>query len=91
MKSHWTQILRTNRLKEFGIKCKGNGCENNIGIKCDNNMITNEPDLAELFNNYFVNVASILKEPILNSEFERLNNFVQSNVPSDIEFKIQVL
>ena len=27
---------------EFRIHCKGNGCENNVGIKCDNNMITNE-------------------------------------------------
>ena len=55
--------------KEFGINCKGDGCESNFGIKCDNNMITNESDLAELFNNYFVNVASKLKEPIINSEF----------------------
>ena len=66
--------------KEFGINCKGNGCENNL--------IINESDLAELFDNYFVNVASKLKEPIIDSEFERLNNFVQSNIPSDIEFKI---
>ena len=50
-------------------------------------MITNESDLAELFNNYFVNLASKLKEPITNSELERLNNFVQSKLPSDIEFK----
>ena len=53
--------------KEFGINCKRNGGENNFGIKCDNNMITNESDLAELFNNYFVNVASKLKEPVINS------------------------
>ena len=74
--------------KEFGINCKGNGCENNFGIKCDNNTIKNESDLAELFNNYLVNEASKLKEPIINSEFERLNNFVQSKIPSDTEFKI---
>ena len=64
--------------KEFGINCKRNGCENKFGIKCDNNIITNESDLAELFINYFVNIASKLKEPIINSAFERLNNFVQS-------------
>ena len=25
--------------KEFGINCKGNGCENNFSIKCDNNTV----------------------------------------------------
>ena len=72
----------------FGINCKGGGCENNIGIKCDNHMIINQSDLAEHFNNYFVNVESKLKESIINSDFERLNNFVLSKLPSDIEFKI---
>ena len=47
--------------KEFGINCKGNGCENNFGIKCVLNTIKNESDLAELFNNYLVNEASKLK------------------------------
>ena len=56
------------------------------GIRCDNNTITNESDLAELFNKYFIYEASKLKEPIIDSEFERLNNFVQLNIPSDIEF-----
>ena len=74
--------------KEFGIKSKGNDGENNFAIKSENDMITNESDLAEHFNNYFVNVASNLKEPIVNSEFERLNTFVQSKVPNDVEFKI---
>ena len=55
-------------------------------------MITNDSDLAELYNNYFVNVASRkLKEPIVNSEFERLNTNVQSKEPNDVEFKIKYL
>ena len=74
--------------KKFGTKSKGNDGENNFAIKSENDMITNESDLAEHFNNYFVNVASNLKEPIVNSEFERLNTFVQSKVPNDVEFKI---
>ena len=77
--------------KEFGINCKRSGCENKFGIKCDNNIITNESDLAELFINYFVNVASKLKEPIINPAFERLNNFGQSKALSDIEFKIPLI
>ena len=51
-------------------------------------IITAESDLAKIFNNYFVNVASKLKEPILNSEFEHLNMFVESKVPNNTEFEI---
>ena len=36
-------------------------------------MITRETDLAELFNDYFVNVASNLKEPVTLSDNELLN------------------
>ena len=74
--------------KEFGLKGKGNDNENNFAIKCEDNIITAESDLAILFNNYFVNVASKLQEPIINSEFEYLNTFVESKVPNDVEFKI---
>ena len=73
------------------MKSKGNDSENNFAIKSENDMITNDSDLAENFNNYFVNVVSNLKEPIVNSEFERLNTFVQSKVPNDVEFKIPLI
>ena len=36
-------------------------------------------------------MASNLKEQIVNSEFERLNTFVQSKVPNDVEFKIPLI
>ena len=74
--------------KEFGINGRVKDNENTFGIKCESGMITNETDLTKHFNNYFVNVASKLKEPIINSEFEHLNTFVQSKVPSNVEFKI---
>ena len=74
--------------KELGLKGKGNDNENIFAIKCEDNIITAESDLAKLFNNYFVNVASKLQEPIINSEFEYLNTFVESKVPNDVEFKI---
>ena len=74
--------------KEFGMKGKGNSGENNLGIKCENELITKESELADIFNNYFVNIASKLKEPIVDSEFEELNMFVQSKVPNNVEFDI---
>ena len=74
--------------KEFGVKDKGNDGVQNFGLKCENDLITNESELTEMFNNYFVNVASKLKEPIVNSDFGRLTNFVQSKVPVGVEFEI---
>ena len=72
----------------LNFKFKGNDNENNLAIKCEDKIITAETDLAKLFNNYFMNVASKLQEPIMNSEFEYLNTFVESKVPNDVEFKI---
>ena len=74
--------------KAFGINGRVKDNENTFGIKCESGMITNETDLTQHFNNYFVNVASKLKEPNINSEFEHRNTFVQSKVPSKVKFKI---
>ena len=73
---------------EFGINGRGKDNENTFCIECEKGMLTNEKDLTQHFNNYFENVASKLKEPIVNSEFEHLKTFVQSKVPSNVEFKI---
>ena len=40
------------------------------------------------FNSYFVNVAANLKEPITPSNFEILNDYVNSKLPSSTEFII---
>ena len=49
--------------KELGANLKENSCESNINIKLGEQLITNELDLSELFNHYFVTVASNLKDP----------------------------
>ena len=36
--------------------------------------------MTEVFNSYFVNVASNLKEPIVPSNFEVLNEYVNSKI-----------
>ena len=74
--------------KELGANRKTNSSESNINIKQGEQMITNETDLFELFNDYFVNVASNLKEPVTLSDNELLNNFVQSKVPTTTKFNI---
>ena len=65
-------------------------CQNasKFSLKLDGQIIKNESDLSEFFNNYFINIASKLKEPIVETDFEPLNNFVSSKVPTDIDFEI---
>ena len=41
-----------------------------------------------MFCNYDIFTNS---EQIVNSEFDNLNNFVQSKVPTDVEFKIPLI
>ena len=65
------------------MKNKKNDKTINSKIKLEENVITNESEVAEVFNNYFTNIASKLKEPIINSDFELLNSFIGSKVPSN--------
>ena len=51
-------------------------------------FITNEADIARIFNNFFIDIALKLKEPTLPADFEILNNFVCDKVPYDVDFKI---
>ena len=69
---------------ELGANHKENSCESNINIKIGEQLITNESDLSELFNHYFVTFASNLKEPITLSDNELLINFIQSKVPKPL-------
>ena len=59
-----------------------------FSLKLNDQIISNKSDLSEIFNNYFINIASKLKEPNPRTDFESLNNFVSSKVLTDIEFQI---
>ena len=76
--------------KELGANGKGSKDSPNINLKLGDRLVTNESDLTEIFNSHFVNVASNLKEPSIPSDFEIINNFVQSKVPSNTEFQISL-
>ena len=43
-----------------------------------------------MFNSYFVNIATTLKEPIIPSDFETLRTFVTSKVPTNTKFNISL-
>ena len=74
--------------KEFGMNNKERQNASKFSLKLDDKIITNESDLSEIFNNYFINTASKLKKPIVETDFEPLNNYVSSKVPTDIYFEI---
>ena len=57
---------------------KGSSKVNNFEIKKDNNIISDDQDIANVFNEYFVNIPSKLTEPIQPSDFELLHYFVDS-------------
>ena len=58
--------------KELGANGKGSNSELNINIKKDDKFVQKESELTDLFNSYFVNIATNLKEPIIPSDFETL-------------------
>ena len=74
--------------KELGANQKGNAREPNLNIKICQHLITNESDLTQQFNEDFINIASKLKEPLLLSDNEILNNYFQSKVPLNTQFSI---
>ena len=59
--------------KEFRMKNKEVENMSNFNIQLEDKVITNESDLAEVFENYFINIGSKLKEPNLNSDFDTSN------------------
>ena len=54
----------------------------------DNNFITDTTEIADTLNDYFVNIASKLKEPIENCHFKELKEHIDSKIPDNIYFKL---
>ena len=77
--------------KEFGASCKkgeGNDC---LHIKAGDSVISNDFDLAENSNDYFINVASNLKEPIEQSPFNELKEHVNAKLSEGVHFELPEL
>ena len=50
--------------------------ENAFGIKINEQVILSEKMIADHFNEFFINIASNLKQPLKPSHIEKLNNFI---------------
>ena len=74
--------------KEFGAygkKCNENGC---LKIKVGEDIISNDFDLAESFNDYFINVAANLKAPIEKNNFDDLRELIRLKIPDNVVFEL---
>ncbi|WAR04353.1 hypothetical protein MAR_019722 [Mya arenaria] len=78
--------------KEHGASTKKtNNCNLIKNIHKDGIDITDNQDIANTFNKFFVNVAANLKEPIPTSNFNKVNDFVKTKVPDHIYFHIPLI
>ena len=74
--------------QQFGTGGKKGAAENILGIKDEEQVITNEQVIADHFNDFFINVASNLKQPLKPSNFEKLNSYINSKISNDVSFEI---
>ena len=74
--------------KEFRTSRKTGAKGTILGLKENDRLISDENEKANVFNKYFVNVASQLKEPVEHSDFKHITEYVDSKVPSNTIFSI---
>ena len=74
--------------KEVGAG-KGPQNQSSVGsIKKGETLIEEPTEIADEFNDFFVNVASKLKEPTTSTSHEKLKEFCQEKLPSGMKFEI---
>ena len=74
--------------QQFGASSTKGSAENILGIKHVEQVITHEKLTDDHFNEFFINVASDLKQPLKPSNFEKLNSFIDSKITNDVSFQI---
>ena len=74
--------------KEFGASRKRATSEMINGLKENGQHISDDKEMANLFNKYFVNIAAQLKGPVEKPDFKHIKEFVDSKVPTNESFSI---
>ena len=57
-------------------------------MKVDNNTIEDSSEMANEFNNFFVNIATKLKEPVIHTNHDKLSDFCRDRLSPDTKFSI---
>ena len=77
-----------NIFKEFGANNKKFDENSCLKIKSGDDIISDEFNLAERFNDYFINIAANLKEPIVESNFDDLQEHISQKIPDNVIFEL---
>ena len=77
--------------KEYGASRKTATNEIINGLKENDQLISDDKEMANVFNQYFVNVAAQLKGPIEKSDFKHITEFINSKVPNKTSFSIPAI
>ena len=77
-----------NFFKEFGASNKKKDNTDCFKLNIDDNLITDTKEIADTFNDYFVNIASKLKEPIEDCDFTKLKEHIDTKIPSNLSFEL---
>ena len=76
-------------LKNMCASSKKKDKHNTINqINIDGSEITDSKNIANEFNNYFINIATNLGVPIKESDNNIIKDFVNSKVPEQVYFNI---
>ena len=57
-------------------------------VKIGESLIEDSTEMANEFNNFFVNVASKLKDCVINTDHDKLREFCQAKLPAETKFTI---
>ena len=74
--------------KEYGASRKTATNEIINGLRQNSQLISDDKEMANVFNKYFVNVAAQLKGPAETSDFKHIAEHVNSKVASNTSFHI---
>ena len=77
--------------KEFGSSKNNSEMSRSTNLSVNDKLITDEIEVANAFNNFFVTVAQKLKDPIATSNFEYLIEYVNTKVPPENYFSIPLI
>ena len=51
-------------------------------------LVSDDTELAGVFNDYFINIAANLKEPIENTDLSKLKSYISSKIPDNFQFEL---
>ena len=75
--------------KEFGANNKRSDEKRCLKMKSGYDIISDEFDLAERFIDYFmINIAANVKEPIVKSNFDDLQEHIRQTIPDNVIFEL---